>query len=124
MANPQQSEREPFGPVPDANLPGHHDEQDQDRPDLDAFAERFGIVPPEATETTESAGETEAPADASVSEPAFALPTAHLRQPPPGVAVSSTVVRIGSRLVLGPWIIAGRLAETALGIIDRRYIGP
>lgn len=29
------------GPVPEANTPGHHPEHDQDRPDLDAFAERF-----------------------------------------------------------------------------------
>ncbi|MFN7149077.1 MAG: hypothetical protein ACK4V6_06315 [Microthrixaceae bacterium] len=30
-----------IGPVPEANLPGHHPEHDQDKPDLDAFAERF-----------------------------------------------------------------------------------
>lgn len=29
------------GPVPEANMPGHHPEHDQDKPDLDAFAERF-----------------------------------------------------------------------------------
>ena len=29
--------------VPEANQPGHHPERDQDKPDLDAFAERFGI---------------------------------------------------------------------------------
>lgn len=35
------------GPVPEDNLPGHHPDADQDRPDLDAMAERLGTVPPE-----------------------------------------------------------------------------
>jgi hypothetical protein len=30
------------GPVPDENLPGHHPDDEQDRPDLDAFVDRFG----------------------------------------------------------------------------------
>lgn len=29
------------GPVPEDNAPGHRPERDQDKPDLDAFAERF-----------------------------------------------------------------------------------
>lgn len=29
------------GPVPEENSPGHRPEHDQDKPDLDAFAERF-----------------------------------------------------------------------------------
>lgn len=32
----------PRGPVPPENQPGNHPEQEQDKPDLDAFAERFG----------------------------------------------------------------------------------
>lgn len=35
------------GPVPEDNLPGHHPEQEQDQPDLDAMAERLGTVPPQ-----------------------------------------------------------------------------
>lgn len=31
------------GPVPTEQQPGHHPEDEQDKPDLDAFAERFGI---------------------------------------------------------------------------------
>src|SRR5438093_13047872 len=30
------------GPVPEDNLPGHHPPQEQDKPDLDAFAGRLG----------------------------------------------------------------------------------
>ena len=37
----------PGGPVPAENQPGHHPPQEQDKPDLDAFAERLGIVEPE-----------------------------------------------------------------------------
>ena len=33
----------PRGPVPPENRPGHHPEQEQDKPDLDAFAQRLGI---------------------------------------------------------------------------------
>jgi hypothetical protein len=33
------------GPVPEEQQPGHHPEQEQDKPDLDKFAARLGIVP-------------------------------------------------------------------------------
>lgn len=48
MARPQSPDLRPTGttgPVPEANSPGHHPEHDQDRPDLDAFAERFSGRP-------------------------------------------------------------------------------
>lgn len=48
MARPQSPDLRPSGvtgPVPEANSPGHHPEHDQDRPDLDAFAERFSGRP-------------------------------------------------------------------------------
>ncbi len=32
----------PAGPVPPENQPGHHPSEEQDKPDLDAFAERLG----------------------------------------------------------------------------------
>ena len=35
----------PEGPVPPDNQPGHHPRQEQDTPDLDAFATRLGVVP-------------------------------------------------------------------------------
>jgi hypothetical protein len=33
------------GPVPEEQRPGHHPDEEQDKPDLDKFAERLGIVP-------------------------------------------------------------------------------
>jgi len=33
------------GTVPEEQRPGHHPEHEQDKPDLDKFAERLGIVP-------------------------------------------------------------------------------
>ena len=48
MARPQSPDLRPSGttgPEPEANSPGHHPEHDQDRPDLDAFAERFSGRP-------------------------------------------------------------------------------
>jgi hypothetical protein len=32
------------GPIPEEQQPGHHPEHEQDKPDLDKFAERMGIV--------------------------------------------------------------------------------
>jgi len=48
MSNPQEPERvdAPGGAVPPDNQPGHHPSQEQDKPDLDAFAERLGTAPP------------------------------------------------------------------------------
>lgn len=39
---------DPDGPVPEDQRPGHHPEHEQDKPDLDKFAERMGIVSEEA----------------------------------------------------------------------------
>jgi hypothetical protein len=33
----------PRGPVPPENQPGHHPAEEQDKPDLDAFAARLGV---------------------------------------------------------------------------------
>lgn len=47
MANPstdhaQFDERDHLAPVPDDNRPGHHPDVEQDKPDAEAFAARFG----------------------------------------------------------------------------------
>ncbi len=50
----------PPGPVPAENQPGHHPPEEQDKPDLDAFAERFGIAdassPPADAVTSQAPG--------------------------------------------------------------------
>lgn len=35
---------DPRAPVPEHQRPGHHPDQDQDKPDMDAFAARLGVV--------------------------------------------------------------------------------
>lgn len=35
----------PSGPIPEDQRPGHHPDQEQDKPDMDKFAERLGVVP-------------------------------------------------------------------------------
>lgn len=35
---------DPDGPIPEDQRPGHHPDHDQDKPDMDAFAERLGVV--------------------------------------------------------------------------------
>ncbi len=47
----------PRGPVPPENQPGNHPEQEQDKPDLDAFAAKFGITEDGETEQTGRAPE-------------------------------------------------------------------
>jgi hypothetical protein len=44
----------PAGPIPEDNQPGHHPAHEQDKPDLDAFAARLGVVEAEPA-TPESA---------------------------------------------------------------------
>lgn len=39
---------DPRAPVPDEQRPGHDAAHDQDKPDMDAMAERLGVRPPES----------------------------------------------------------------------------
>ncbi|HEV2761290.1 MAG TPA: hypothetical protein VGV86_17155 [Acidimicrobiales bacterium] len=44
----------PRGPVPPENQPGHHPADEQDKPDLNAFAEKLGTMEPsERSDTPE-----------------------------------------------------------------------
>jgi len=49
----------PTGPVPDDNQPGHHADHEQDKPDLDAFARKLGVVDTDAVETGDGADAVE-----------------------------------------------------------------
>lgn len=57
-AAPRPTRSGPEGPVPPENQPGHHDADEQDRPDLDAFVERFNAGPagPGAVEGSDADG--------------------------------------------------------------------
>lgn len=46
----------PTGPVPEENKIGHHPEHEQDKPDLDDFAERFRHAPVADDPTTANSG--------------------------------------------------------------------
>jgi LPXTG-motif cell wall-anchored protein len=69
----------PRGPVPPENQPGNHPEQEQDKPDLDAFAVKFGIAEdgaPEMTGRTPAVAERVQEAVSGVTKsksPAFAV---------------------------------------------------
>ena len=41
----------PRGPIPPENQPGHHPAQEQDKPDIKAFAEKLGTVEPSQRES-------------------------------------------------------------------------
>lgn len=58
----------PGGPVPEDNQPGHHPPEEQDKPDLQAFAERLGTAPATAETSGSHRGSgTGSPAAAVVS---------------------------------------------------------
>jgi hypothetical protein len=81
----------PRGPVPSENQPGHHPEHEQDKPDLDAFAEKFGIetdgTAGERTERTEGPGRPQELAAAARSSKAAVFGVA--------AAVLSVLVAVG-----------------------------
>ena len=83
MSNPQQPDLHSTGtldgeggPVPAENQPGHHPAEEQDKPDLDAFAAKLGTAPPE---DRPGLREEPAPAPQARNRPpavAFAAPAA------------------------------------------------
>lgn len=44
MGQLDENQQDPIGNTPVDNQPGHHPEHEQDQPDLDEFAERFGVT--------------------------------------------------------------------------------
>jgi hypothetical protein len=135
-----------LGPVPESNRAGHHDDHDQDKPNLDAFAERLGIPPadepdafpegptPEAAVVDVAVDPLDERSGADVGtpplldgprsplEPASRASTATRGRPgrDSGTATWGGLVRAGTTVTLGPWIVIGRLAEQARDAIDRR----
>ncbi len=63
----------PRGPVPPENQPGHHPEQEQDKPDLNAFAERLGVAEPSGNDTGPAAVGGQAGRSPSRNVPAVAV---------------------------------------------------
>ena len=47
------------GPVPAENQPGHHPAEEQDKPDVDAFAAKLGTMPPAERQEVEERLERE-----------------------------------------------------------------
>ena len=78
----------PRGPVPPENQPGHHPADEQDKPDLNAFAEKLGTMEP--SERSETPERRESPA------------TSRSRKMRVGVAAAFvTVLAIGVAVVTG-----------------------
>lgn len=79
----------PAGPVPEDNQPGHHPAHEQDKPDLDAFAARLGVVEREPA--------------AAAAEPAADASGGRARRPLVAVALAVLTTALG---VLG--VVAAR----------------
>ncbi len=74
------------GDVPEDQRPGHHPDHDQDKPDLDAFAERLGVVAegdePDDAPVVEAASPAREPAPSSDLADETADDTASPTPPP------------------------------------------
>jgi hypothetical protein len=114
----RQSHSDASGPVPEHNQVGHHDQHEQDQPDLDAFAARFGIAGAQssAVDPVDESG-AEGPSAGQVEGDPDERPVVRgpLRPSTPRAAL-----RLAAHLALGPWVVAGRIAERVLVVVDRR----
>ncbi len=90
----------PSGPVPPDNQPGHHPTKEQDKPDLEAFAERMGITD----------GPREDPADALTED----------RTPPPVRPAPTPPLTVQAKRSLPPVLTAVLLVLVGLLITKRR----
>ena len=72
----------PAGPIPADNQPGHHPAKEQDKPDLDAFAARLGVVE----------GDGDAPGNGAASNGPVATATEAVRGKGRTVAVALAVL--------------------------------
>lgn len=94
------------GPIPEEQRPGHHPEQDQDKPDLDKFAARLGIVPegeepPDAPRVEDDVASNVTRLETAPSAPAGPKPAARPRATQPASAPRPSWSPIGLVLV-GP----------------------
>ncbi|QGG95891.1 hypothetical protein [Actinomarinicola tropica] len=97
------------GPVPEDNRPGHHPDHEQDKPDLDEFAAKFGTAPSEEGgdepgDGSESATDREAASTSPVDRGRSALETA--------ASVVSGGISAGAA-------VAGPLVSGARGLVER-----
>jgi hypothetical protein len=97
------------GAIPEDQRPGHHPEHEQDKPDMDKFAERLGIVseeeePPEAPHVVEGSKvtrlqpKTEAKAKAKADKPSFSPIGLALVGPVTGFLIAKKVLEGIKRL--------------------------
>ncbi|HSP03927.1 MAG TPA: hypothetical protein VLR27_10520 [Acidimicrobiales bacterium] len=97
------------GSIPEDQRPGHHPDQEQDKPDMDKFAERLGIVseeeePPEAPHVEEDSKVTrlqpkaeakakKAEAKAKADKPSFSPIGLALVGPVTGFLIAKKIIK-------------------------------
>jgi len=127
------------GPVPEDNLPGHRPGHDQDKPDLDEFAERLGIIPTDddarsddeafagAVDTTDAAVAPADPLDAVALAGAVAVAGPGVSVPARGrsglvataLRLPGATTRFTMRLSAGALVLLGQtLSAVGHGILD------
>ena len=104
------------GDIPEDQRPGHHPEHEQDKPDMDKFAERLGIVsedeePPEAPHVDE---------DSTVTR---LKPKAERQKPEPEKATSSKASKQDDKRTFSPIGLALVGPVTGILIAKKVYEG-
>lgn len=93
-AKPQPGASGATGPVPEDNQPGHHPEHEQDKPDPDAFVERFRHPP-----TIESESGAEIREGTGRTSEHRTLPSTLLHAACAGTRMAASAAGAGTRLV-------------------------
>lgn len=95
----------PTGPVPVDNQPGHHPAHEQDKPDLDKFAERLGVVEPG---TVAADGEGDGDGARATRNPAGPGPAAaHYADPPAAPRGRGRLVAVAAVAVMAVLAFVG-----------------
>ena len=83
---------QPRGPVPPENQPGHRPAQEQDKPDLDAFAAKMGIADPDAVDAGDADKGTDTAQSSDRGSPPATAGAGASRAPTRTIAIVSALV--------------------------------
>jgi hypothetical protein len=100
--HPSKGGSDTIGPIPEDNLPGSHPDHEQDQPDPDSFAAKLGIV-----SDTERSGDPDEHIESGEASTRAGV----------GRVIAGGI-SVTSHLVLGPVVVAGRIAERVVQGID------
>ena len=106
-------------PVPADNRQGHHPAHEQDKPDLDKFAAKFGLVDEAVDETVDEAVDVEASPDDLRPNAAPASATRSSSTPPSPLGLLNEGAKVIASLENAGRAVRAREAAVAADLVDR-----